>query len=264
MSSVSEIDKARRNKVGRGTLTRQRLILAAEQEFALHGRSGATALNITKRAEARNINAVAYHFKNMEGLFEATMRYRMEPANVYREKLLDRLEQQGPLQVMDLAAAFLVPHIWTLRHIGQRSYCAQFFASLQSQDIHGFMRYAHRPWCSGILRVLAAATTMMDRHYSSDESIMRLDTAISQFVYGTAQREGRLRDQAVFNHKDLDEQWFVYCCAAIDYAAQGMVGSKNDSSADRLGFILEQAALVEEELGEPDWFDTALVSGLLS
>ena len=199
----------------------------------------------------------------MEGLFEATMRYRMEPANEYREKLLDRLEQHGPLQAIDLAAAFLIPHIWTLRHIGQRSYCAQFFASLQSQDIHGFMRYANRPWCSGVLRVLSSATVLMDQFYSTDESIMRLDTAISQFVYGTAQREGRLRDQAVLGHKELDSQWFVYCCAAIDYSSQGMIGNQNESHSERLEYIYEQAAAVELELGQPDWFDTALVSGLL-
>lgn len=54
--------------------TKTRLILAAGEEFALHGFRDATVRDICKRAGA-HVGAVNYHFGDKEGLYKAVLEY---------------------------------------------------------------------------------------------------------------------------------------------------------------------------------------------
>lgn len=84
--------------------TQIKLIQAAEHEFADHGFHGTSIRDITSRAGA-NVASVNYHFKSKEGLFMAMIRYRIEPLNALRLKLLQEYldENQGkpiPLETL--------------------------------------------------------------------------------------------------------------------------------------------------------------------
>lgn len=84
--------------------TQIKLIEAAELEFAERGFHGASVREITNRAEA-NVASVNYHFSSKEGLFMAMIRYRIEPINEIRFKLLENeLEKRNgaplPLPVL--------------------------------------------------------------------------------------------------------------------------------------------------------------------
>ena len=71
--------------------TQRKIIEAAEVEFAKNGYAGASIRSITKTAGV-NLAAVNYHFGSKEDLFKQMARYRFEPINALRFKLLDDLE----------------------------------------------------------------------------------------------------------------------------------------------------------------------------
>ena len=58
--------------------TRNRLLEAAGQEFAVKGREHATVRDILKRAGMKNIAAVNYYFENKDNLYEATLRHAFQ------------------------------------------------------------------------------------------------------------------------------------------------------------------------------------------
>jgi len=91
--------------------TQIKLIEAAELEFAERGFHGTSVREITTRAQA-NIAAVNYHFSSKEGLFMAMVRYRIEPLNEARLKLLEKeLESRGgdPLPLPALVDIIIRP-----------------------------------------------------------------------------------------------------------------------------------------------------------
>lgn len=67
--------------------TQIKLIEAAEVEFADHGFEGASIRKITARAGA-NVAAINYHFGSKETLFIEMVRYRLEPINSLRVRML--------------------------------------------------------------------------------------------------------------------------------------------------------------------------------
>ena len=71
--------------------TKRKIIEAAEVEFAKQGYAGASIRSITKTAGV-NLAAVNYHFGSKEDLFKHMARYRFEPINELRFRLLDDLE----------------------------------------------------------------------------------------------------------------------------------------------------------------------------
>lgn len=67
--------------------TKQRILDAAEQEFARQG-FAATSLRIITRAAGVNLAAVNYHFGSKEGLLDAVIARRIEPLNATRQARL--------------------------------------------------------------------------------------------------------------------------------------------------------------------------------
>ena len=61
-------------KVARGDATRQALMKA--EQLVEKGPSNVTIREIVEKAGQKNESALQYHFKNMEGLINATHRFR--------------------------------------------------------------------------------------------------------------------------------------------------------------------------------------------
>jgi AcrR family transcriptional regulator len=59
--------------------TKARLIMAAGEEFALHGYRDATVRDICRRAGA-HVGSVNYHFRDKEGLYKAVLAYSHQSA----------------------------------------------------------------------------------------------------------------------------------------------------------------------------------------
>lgn len=74
--------------------TQQKIIEAAEIEFAEMGYAGASIREITKRAGV-NVAAVNYHFGSKEILFKEMVRYRIEPINRIRIEMLETAQAKS-------------------------------------------------------------------------------------------------------------------------------------------------------------------------
>ena len=82
------------HKAARGDATRLALMRAAEWLFAEKGPSNVTIREIVEKAGQKNESALQYHFKNMEGLIEATHRFRDQQIVRAREVALEELERK--------------------------------------------------------------------------------------------------------------------------------------------------------------------------
>ncbi|GAA5484084.1 TetR/AcrR family transcriptional regulator [Haloferula sargassicola] len=109
--------KASMTKVESGIATRQRLLEAAQELFALHGFDKVAVREVTEKAGA-NVAAVNYHFGSREGLVEKVIERYLTPINEERLARLERCEKAAPGKVValeELLDAFVRPFVTQLR-----------------------------------------------------------------------------------------------------------------------------------------------------
>lgn len=95
------------------SLTRERIMDAAEQLFAQHGLERVSTRDITARAEA-NVGAINYHFGTKEGLVFAVFDRRLTPITEERLAALDRLERacgEAAPEAEAVLAAYIRPAV---------------------------------------------------------------------------------------------------------------------------------------------------------
>lgn len=78
-----------------GKATREKLMVAAERLFAVHGIEGASLREIQEEAGQSNASVIAYHFGSREGLVRALLGFRYEKINARRAELLASVHDQG-------------------------------------------------------------------------------------------------------------------------------------------------------------------------
>jgi AcrR family transcriptional regulator len=91
--------------------TKSRIIDAAEVLFMEHGFE-ATSLRSLTAAAGVNLAAVNYHFGSKEDLFQAVLTRRLDPMNLERIELLDRMERESggrPISCERILSAMLIP-----------------------------------------------------------------------------------------------------------------------------------------------------------
>ena len=88
--------------------TKDRILGAAEELFALKGFAGASLREVTSRADV-NIAAVNYHFGSKENLINEVFRRRMDGMSRQRLALLAQALQQAPGDLEPIIAAFVQP-----------------------------------------------------------------------------------------------------------------------------------------------------------
>ncbi|MCD4533007.1 TetR family transcriptional regulator [Nocardioides sp. cx-169] len=86
---------ATRRRHAAGQATRERLLKAAEQLFAIHGLDGVTLREIRLLAEQSNSSAIAYHFGSKEGLVRALVDHRYRRIDARRLSLFQEAEDRG-------------------------------------------------------------------------------------------------------------------------------------------------------------------------
>ena len=88
--------------------TKERILGAAEELFALHGFSGTSLRQVTGRA-AVNIAAVNYHFGSKENLVNEVFRRRMDAMSGQRIDRLQLALSRSPGELEPILAAFVEP-----------------------------------------------------------------------------------------------------------------------------------------------------------
>lgn len=88
--------------------TKDRILGAAEELFALQGFSGTTLREVTSRADV-NIAAVNYHFGSKENLVNEVFRRRMDQMSAQRLAALEAAIASHPGELEAVLAAFVEP-----------------------------------------------------------------------------------------------------------------------------------------------------------
>lgn len=88
--------------------TKERILGAAEELFALHGFSGTSLRQVTARADV-NIAAVNYHFGSKDNLVNEVFRRRMDAMSRQRLERLQAATADGRCELEPILAAFVEP-----------------------------------------------------------------------------------------------------------------------------------------------------------
>ncbi len=124
-------------KVARGDATRQALMKAAEQLFAEKGPSNVTIREIVEKAGQKNESALQYHFKNMEGLINATHRFRDQQIVQARVVALEELEKKAAIpSLRDIVQVMVKPTFMLARESSEfRRYIRAFSLMLAGGNV---------------------------------------------------------------------------------------------------------------------------------
>ncbi|MCO7256372.1 TetR/AcrR family transcriptional regulator [Dickeya oryzae] len=90
--------------------TREKIMDAAELQFAEYGYDAVSVRNITDTARVR-LGLLAYHFGTKEALFEAVIARRVDELNQRRLAALSEVRKKGDFSVEQVISAFLYPYL---------------------------------------------------------------------------------------------------------------------------------------------------------
>lgn len=99
---------------------KQRILDAAEREFAAHGFHGASLRSMTRAADV-NVASIHYYFGSKEALLRATLERIVRPVNEERLRQLDEalaLEQEPSVEA--ILTAFIRPDLELIARLGER------------------------------------------------------------------------------------------------------------------------------------------------
>ena len=124
-------------KAARGDATRQAMMKAAEQLFSEKGPSNVTIREIVEKAGQKNESALQYHFKNMEGLINATHRFRDQQIVQARMAALEQLEKKAAIpSLRDIVQVMVKPTFMLARESSEfRRYIRAFSLMLAGGNV---------------------------------------------------------------------------------------------------------------------------------
>jgi AcrR family transcriptional regulator len=104
---TAQIVERRNNASGR--VTREHIILVAEELFAARGIEGVSLREIGQAAGQRNNAATQYHFGDRAGLVSAILAHRATQNDPMRQVLLDEMGRRGEISLHEVVAALVLP-----------------------------------------------------------------------------------------------------------------------------------------------------------
>ncbi len=164
--------------------TKDRILGAAEELFALHGFAGTSLRQVTSRADV-NIAAVNYHFGSKENLVNEVFRRRMDVMTAARLGQLEAATREHPGMLEPVLAAFVQPAL-AMAEDGQGGAAfvrviARAYAE-KNDNLRKFLsdHYGH------VLRDFAKAISTCLPALSKEELYWRLDFLAGALTYAMA------------------------------------------------------------------------------
>ncbi len=164
--------------------TKDRILGAAEELFAMNGFAGTSLRQVTSRADV-NIAAVNYHFGSKENLVNEVFRRRMDEMTAQRLDKLAKALQKHPGQLEPILAAFVEPALALAqdRHGGGAfvRVIARAYAE-KNDNLRQFLsdHYGH------VLREFGKAIALCIPGLSKEELYWRLDFVSGALTYAMA------------------------------------------------------------------------------
>ena len=163
--------------------TKERILGAAEELFALHGFSGTSLRQVTGRADV-NIAAVNYHFGSKENLVNEVFRRRMDAMSGQRLDQLRRALAEHPGELEPILAAFVEPALDLAqdRHGGAFIRVIARAYAEKNERLRKFLsdQYGH------VQREFARALTGCVPHLDKEQLYWRLDFLGGALTYAMA------------------------------------------------------------------------------
>ncbi|KRG59752.1 TetR/AcrR family transcriptional regulator [Stenotrophomonas sp. W1S232] len=164
--------------------TKDRILSAAEELFAVHGFAGTSLRQVTSVADV-NIAAVNYHFGSKENLVNEVFRRRMDEMSAARLAQLARANAEYPGQLRAVLAAFVEP---ALAIAGQQHNGGAFVRVIarayaeKNDNLRKFLsdHYGH------VLREFARAIAACLPQLSKEQLYWRLDLLAGALTYAMA------------------------------------------------------------------------------
>jgi AcrR family transcriptional regulator len=123
--------------LSRSGVTRERLILAAEELFARDGIDAVSLRQVNAAAGQRNASAAHYHFGSKDALIEAVSSYRLARVNGRRLERLAALEARvEPPSLRELVEAMIFPMVEEIETAPGGPHYIQMLAQLGSHPSH--------------------------------------------------------------------------------------------------------------------------------
>jgi len=91
------------------TDTQLDIIYAAELAMGQEGNKNASHRDVIRYSKQKNISAINYHFKGMDGVVDAILNIRMDVIDSERSKLIKKVEKNKTITNLDLISAYIDP-----------------------------------------------------------------------------------------------------------------------------------------------------------
>jgi AcrR family transcriptional regulator len=180
---------------------KERILDAAEREFAAHGFHGASLRSVT-RAAGVNVASIHYHFGSKEALLRATLERIVRPVNQERLRQLDgvlALEQVPSVE--SILTAFIRPDLELIAGLGDRGAIMARFSGRSYTEPEEVVSRIITDLFSEVGARFLAALSLAVPDVSEDELRWRLRCVVAIITYLLA-AQGTAR--ALFDPTDIE------------------------------------------------------------
>ncbi len=164
--------------------TKERILGAAEELFALQGFAGTSLREVTSRADV-NIAAVNYHFGSKENLVNEVFRRRMDVMSAQRLELLKTALESQPGKLEPVLGAFVEPALAMAQDRNGGGAFIRVIARAYAEKNDGLRKFLSDQY-GHVLREFAKAIAICVPKLSKEELYWRLDFLSGALTYAMA------------------------------------------------------------------------------
>jgi AcrR family transcriptional regulator len=194
---------------------KDRILDAAEREFAEHGFHGASLRSITRAAEV-NVASVHYYYGSKQALLRATLERIVRPVNEERLRQLDAVlaDEQTP-SVESILTAFIRPDLELIAGLGERGTIMARFSGRSYTEPEEVVSQVITELFSDVGARFLQALSLAIPEVPAEELRWRLRCVVAIITYLLA-AQGTAR--ALFDPNDIETTSVRF----VSFAAAGM------------------------------------------
>lgn len=160
--------------------TKERILTAAEELFALHGFAGTSLRQVTTHADV-NIAAVNYHFGSKENLVNEVFQRRMDDMSDKRLASLRAAVEADPKDLDGILAAFIRPPL-ALTYDKHGAAFVRVLARAYAEKNEGLRNFLSKNY-GHVLKEFAKAISQCVPEMGKEELYWRLDFVAGALTY---------------------------------------------------------------------------------